>query len=496
MWRRQLFSTSGSGELPAPSGGTQAPAALCRKTEALPSVDKALELALLDTGPSPLSVRRQLLRWAMIFFSWSALVAFMPSPALAVPETSPVVRADLSSTALVGGTVVPERHNLLYFSPAAIQTGSGRPRRVKKVYVSSGQKVAAGDLLAELDGDDIEDQLDQARTQVQKALDAQRQAEAAARAQAERLEQTKAQAEAARASEQQANTATSATQNKCTGLANKLVQTAIAEISSLPPGPPPSPQQLPQTQAVLAELIQCQISLAQTAGQAGAAAATVKALEAQIAALASSTSRISSAGAQVSAARRQVDRLERAKRALSLHAPYDGVIAAVNLREGSTVPTASPAIEIRSEKLVARADLAEGDLLAVRPGAAAVLTVRSAHLELTTTVGTIADDPIASGGGPIAYPAYFELPPSSSLKPGQTVKVLIYSEVRRGVLVVPSSAITESKGQHFVVVVKDGKQEARRVIPGVSSETMTEILEGLSEGETVKTLASHLDLAT
>lgn len=431
----------------------------------------------------------RLLAIAASLVGWMAL---LPSPALAVPEVSEVGRSDISATALIGGTVVPKRQTQLFFSPLVLQAGAGGSRRVKEVRVEEGDRVAEGDLLAVLDGGDVEERLSEARAQLSRAVAAQRQAEAAARAQAERLIQLSGQLARAREESQAGKKEVGATQARCAALGQKLVETAIAEAAVLPPATPPVLDSLPDTRAVLEELVACQAALSAKAAQAGAASATAEALQAQVDALSASRSQVGAASAQVAAARRQVELLERQRKALELRAPYGGVVASVKVKQGAPVPATTPAVEIRSEELVARADLAEGDLLSVKPGAAATVTIRAAHLEISASVGSIGQDPVTMLGGPITYPAYFELPPSQALRPGQTVRVKISTESRRGVLAVPTSAITENRGQYYVLVVSEGREQWRRVVPGVSDEKLTEIIEGLVEGEKVRTLAPRM----
>lgn len=420
----------------------------------------------------------------------AALLSLLPSPALAVPEATQVTRTDLSSSVLVGGLVVPERSTPLFFSPTVVAAGIGRTRRVKAVHVRNGRAVSEGDVLVELEGDDLREQLDEAKRALSQAVEAQRRAEAAARAQEAHIAQLAGEVSQAQASARQAASGAAQAQGACASLANSLVETAIGEVASLPPPPPPpSIASMPRTQAALQALLECQGNLAESAAAAGAASATAQALAGHLDSLRSSRVRVSAAGAQASAARRNVERLERLIKALTLIAPYDGIVSALNAQEGSTLPPGVPALEIRTASLVARADLAEGDLVGLSPGAAAEVSIRSARLELVSTLTSIAEDPSGSVGGPVVYPAYFDLPPEPTIKPGQLVRVRIVVETRRGVLAVPSSAVTESKGLHYVVVVSDGKEERRRVIPGLSDESRTEIIRGLEEGEKVRTLA-------
>jgi multidrug efflux pump subunit AcrA (membrane-fusion protein) len=72
------------------------------------------------------------------------------------------------------------------------------------------------------------------------------------------------------------------------------------------------------------------------------------------------------------------------------------------------------------------------------------------------------------------------------LREGLTVTVSIIVDERNDVLLVPNSAITSQGGQSYVqVVLPDGTMEERLVTTGLSDWQVTEITDGLSEGEQV-----------
>ena len=58
---------------------------------------------------------------------------------------------------------------------------------------------------------------------------------------------------------------------------------------------------------------------------------------------------------------------------------------------------------------------------------------------------------------------------------------------KKGALVVPSTAIQEQDNKTFVQVRKNGKIQQILVVVGLTSDTETEILEGITDGEEVVT---------
>jgi HlyD family secretion protein len=71
------------------------------------------------------------------------------------------------------------------------------------------------------------------------------------------------------------------------------------------------------------------------------------------------------------------------------------------------------------------------------------------------------------------------------VKPGMSADVEVIVARRQGALFVPSQAILEREGKKRVYVVADGHARAARVKVGESNWSSTEILEGLREGERV-----------
>jgi len=64
-----------------------------------------------------------------------------------------------------------------------------------------------------------------------------------------------------------------------------------------------------------------------------------------------------------------------------------------------------------------------------------------------------------------------------------TANVII--ETKDNVLSVPASAIQNTTGQTTVNILKNGQPQEVSVVTGISSSAQTEIVSGLSEGETV-----------
>ncbi len=107
--------------------------------------------------------------------------------------------------------------------------------------------------------------------------------------------------------------------------------------------------------------------------------------------------------------------------------------------------------------------------------------------------------PPPGGPPPLGGPPPGELPPPGGpprplptmisedfqLREGLTVTVSIMVDERNDVLLVPNKAITRQEGESYVQVLKDGGIEPRLIKTGISDWQLTEVTEGLSEGEQI-----------
>jgi len=77
--------------------------------------------------------------------------------------------------------------------------------------------------------------------------------------------------------------------------------------------------------------------------------------------------------------------------------------------------------------------------------------------------------------------------PEGLLKPTMTARVSIHVGERNNVLIVPTLAIKDNKGQRFVQVLRTGatQPEAVKIVTGLSSEDRIEVVSGLQQGDTI-----------
>lgn len=87
----------------------------------------------------------------------------------------------------------------------------------------------------------------------------------------------------------------------------------------------------------------------------------------------------------------------------------------------------------------------------------------------------------------VYYLAIVKIDPKDTafLRPEMTTHVRIIVEEKTNVLVVPNNAVRFEEGKTVVYLKGKDKTEARQVTLGIRDDTFTEILQGLTEGETI-----------
>ncbi|HXI86031.1 MAG TPA: efflux RND transporter periplasmic adaptor subunit [Parvularculaceae bacterium] len=171
------------------------------------------------------------------------------------------------------------------------------------------------------------------------------------------------------------------------------------------------------------------------------------------------------------------------------HAPFyadrDGVIAALNVREGSFVKPGGEIATIQNYSAVwVIASLAEQDLAAVSKGAA--VDVDFPEIAGDARRGTVdyvyptVDSKTRTGKARIVLDN-----PDDQLRPGAYANVTVPIEDKPR-LAVPSEAVLhDSNGAHVIIALGDGKFAPADVETGVVAMGRTEIVAGLKSGDSV-----------
>jgi macrolide-specific efflux system membrane fusion protein len=139
-----------------------------------------------------------------------------------------------------------------------------------------------------------------------------------------------------------------------------------------------------------------------------------------------------------------------------------------------------------------KASVNEIDLPKIKLGQKATVTLDA--FSDKTFVGKVSRiDKIGSvSSGVVTYNVYVTIDsPPADIAAGMTASANIQIDRRDNAIAIPSSAIKTSGDQSIVTVLKkDGKTEERTVETGLASDSQTEIISGLKEGEQVVTGSS------
>lgn len=321
--------------------------------------------------------------------------------------------------------------------------------RVATVAVDVGDPVSEGQLLLTLEKDELEISVAQAEAAVAAARANLARIQAGARP--EEIQQARAQVTQAASNLEQA-------------------RTHLARITSLYESGAVSQAQLEQAQSqyeVAEAAHTAAVSQLQIVEQ-GPRDEDIRAVEAQL----------MQAEAGLAMAKLQLSHAE-------LASTLDGIVADRLVQPGDMIGAGTPAFRIvQIDPVVVRIELGGRDIVRVRPGVQAMLTLDAfPHHVFTGTVSAV--EAVASPQSRL-FGVRIEVPnPDGLLKPGMSARVRLAVETRTGVVAVPDQAIQSGNEGAYVYVVEQGLANRRAVQVGLSGGGWTEIVEGLSPGEHV-----------
>jgi len=182
-------------------------------------------------------------------------------------------------------------------------------------------------------------------------------------------------------------------------------------------------------------------------------------------------------------------------------APIPGTITNVGLVEGmvlasqadsttdSTSTSSQRVATVQNEaNPMITVDLTEIDVPKVKIGQKATVTLDSIA-DKTFTGEVVTVDKIGTTSNNVtSYPVIVQLDTTSDqILPNMAASASIILETKSDILVVLSTAVQTQAGQSYVRVISNGREEQIPVEAGISSDTQTEIISGLLEGEEVIT---------
>jgi HlyD family secretion protein len=215
-------------------------------------------------------------------------------------------------------------------------------------------------------------------------------------------------------------------------------------------------------------------------------------LNAAVAALAAAKKGEASQQASMAAARAEVSLIKRQIQEARPLANMEGIVMEIGFEEGMTVPPGSLVMRVGDPgSLQAKCMFLAGEAVEIREGNEALIS------------GDILDDAVIRGRVKKVFPQAVKvlsqlgveqqrvpveieiLESHQNLRPGFGVDVEVITGEAKDVLLVPADAVFEMEGKDYVFVVEDKKAVLRQVNVGLGNRDWTQILDGLSEKETV-----------
>ncbi|HEX4789829.1 MAG TPA: HlyD family efflux transporter periplasmic adaptor subunit, partial [Actinospica sp.] len=139
------------------------------------------------------------------------------------------------------------------------------------------------------------------------------------------------------------------------------------------------------------------------------------------------------------------------------------------------------------DQLQITADVSETDIDSIKNGQDATITLNALpNTPLGATVTAVSPTSTVVSNV-VEYAVTLDLTAAApaGVRPGQSASILITTGEASDALYVPSSAVTTTGGSSYVTVVQNGKDVPTKVTTGVVGTTDTQIVSGLSQGETV-----------
>ncbi|RDV84717.1 efflux RND transporter periplasmic adaptor subunit [Ammonifex thiophilus] len=238
-----------------------------------------------------------------------------------------------------------------------------------------------------------------------------------------------------------------------------------------------------------AELEAVETEAARAQAQVRAAEARLESAQARLQALKNpDPQKIAVQEARVNQARVALEEARSQLAKAKITAPTDGVVLQVGPREGDFLQPGAFILKLGDVNRVrVVAELSEQDLAGIKAGQKGVVTWSAypgkewpAVVErLSPTVTRKADQTAES-----IYKVYLR-PEKEGLLPGARVDVSIYRTPPRKAVLVPLEAVFGTDKEKFVMVVENGVARRQKVAVGGSNELYTEIKEGLKPGTMV-----------
>ncbi len=169
-----------------------------------------------------------------------------------------------------------------------------------------------------------------------------------------------------------------------------------------------------------------------------------------------------------------------------IRAPFDGIIAKLNVKKGDSSSSGTAIATLITNQKIANISLNELDAAKIKLGDKATLSFDAVpDLSITgevteiDTIGTVTQ-------GVVTYSVQITFDTQDErVKSGMSVSASIINDSKPDVLIVPNSAIKTSRNISLVQILNNGKPKNITVEVGISNDTQSEITSGVNEGDSI-----------
>ncbi len=195
---------------------------------------------------------------------------------------------------------------------------------------------------------------------------------------------------------------------------------------------------------------------------------------------------LKSAGGQLTSAKGKMLASEAQLSYSEIRSPIDGVVTDRPLYPGEMASTSTPLLTVMDvSQVIAKAHVPQSDAVLLRKGDQASLTVPGVDQSIPGKVALVSPalDPNSTTVEVWVHAAN----PNQQLRPGMTAQLTITAQTVRDALVVPPSALLNANGAKAQVMVVSAQNEAqsREVRVGIQAADEVQIVSGLNPGEQV-----------
>lgn len=168
-----------------------------------------------------------------------------------------------------------------------------------------------------------------------------------------------------------------------------------------------------------------------------------------------------------------------------IQADFDGVVTEVEAVEGSTPQEGTKLVTLEStEKVKVAITVSKYDLEKIELGQAVSIDIGGKKYD--GEVSKIDRMATTNASGAAVVGAEIEISnPDSDIYLGVEARVEIYTAKAEGVVAIPVEVINTDMEGDFVFVAENGVVVKKRITTGITSDSYSEVKEGLSEGEAV-----------